>query len=187
MFILKSFLILIINTDQEWKRQICHSRKRTSRTSGGYYEFLPQEIEINYSFLFFQNEKLPPECEKYEVLNDKKRNASYKGGREQDGASHHVSLDWKGKKWYRFEPPAGTVLATKRPGGIGYCGAFGPGYAPDPTMPTRLGQITKARVCFSTNVNPCFKSTVIQIMNCGNYYLYELVNVPIFSAKYCAV
>ena len=46
------------------------------------------------------------------------------------------------------------------------------------------GRVRK-QVCFSYSGSCCYGSTNINVRNCGNYYVYELVPIGACSYRYC--
>ena len=96
----------------------------------------------------------------------------------------YVSPDWKGCGWYKIVQPAGTKL-SEVPVDHGYCGTAFPGWL-NGTHPTNQGDIVNTRVCyFNTNEDNCFRHNQIQIIHCGDYFLYYLENAPSCNLRYC--
>ena len=86
---------------------------------------------------------------------------------------------------YRFLPPAGTRIAEEAPG-YAYCGTIGTGWMQG-SHPTSLGETVTRTVCFQGSSSlPCWRSTEIKVRNCGQYFLYRLVDTPICYLGYCA-
>ena len=105
-------------------------------------------------------------------------------------------MDWKGKNWYRFIPPAGTNMPNKAVG-VHHCGTKNPGWIHG-YFPTKLGETVEVRVCFAgyywahnmyygpKNQKPCYYHTNAKIRHCGKYFIYELPDTP-GCMRYCAV
>ena len=102
-----------------------------------------------------------------------------------------VEGDWKGGNiWYRFQEPAGTQMANSVVP-KGHCGTEASGWL-NGTHPAVLGENVIRQVCFSYD-GDCWRSTDVEIKNCGLYYLYKLKATPAGSVsplpscslKYC--
>ena len=151
---------------------------------------------------------LPDHCTYYFLLDDPERNKThgYDGIGLCDNAGNdytspygyqtksvdwsYPSPDWQGPGWYRFGP---TSRSSKIPEDIVYgnhCNAAAPGWL-NGKHPTLLGETVQREVCFYYDNDYwlpviCAWSTQIQIINCGEYFLYELVDVPYCSSRYCS-
>ena len=127
-----------------------------------------------------------PNCNGYKVLKDPKRKTSFKSSENQwrcDGDYIWKYPEWQGPGWYRFMPPAGTMI-TESKVEYGHCGTISAGWLKN-THPTQPGQIKNGTVCFTYGKNECTWSNTIKIKHCGTYYLYELPNVPKCHSAYC--
>ena len=135
---------------------------------------------------------LPDRCMYYFLLDDLERNKDhgYDGIGFCDNADFttpEVSPDWQGPGWYRFGP---TSRSSKIPEDDVYgnhCNAAAAGWL-NGTHPTVLGETVQREVCFHAGSHGgiCTWSTQIQILNCEEYFLYELVDVPYCSSRYCS-
>ena len=97
--------------------------------------------------------------------------------------SNAVKGDWKGGDiWYRFQEPAGTQMADSVVPDY-HCGTYASGWL-NGTHPAVLGENVIRQVCFSYD-GDCWRSTDVEIKNCGLYYLYKLKRTPSCSYKYC--
>lgn len=96
--------------------------------------------------------------------------------------------DWKGTGWYRMVEPAGTKM-TEAPVSSHHCGTMFPGWL-NGTHPKIIGETESSTVCFNTNFNSCAFSLEIEIKNCGDFYLYHLVDTSTISNncqfRYCS-
>ena len=127
-------------------------------------------------------------CNDYKILNEYKRNHQFKtsGGSwcDNTGSSGKKSPQWHGDDWYRFLSPAGTRIASSPPG-QDYCGTSASGWMQG-SHPTSLGETVTRTVCFQYGYDTCNWSTEIKVRNCGQFFLYHLVDTPACHAGYCA-
>ena len=127
-------------------------------------------------------------CNDYKILNEMERNHQVKtsGSSWCDQTGHsYTNSQWHGDDWYQFLPPAGTRIAEEAPGGK-HCGTNWSGWMQG-SHPTSLGETVTRTVCFQgTSSLTCYKSSEIKVRNCGQYFLYRLVDTPICQAGYCA-
>ena len=129
-------------------------------------------------------------CNDYKILNENERNHQFKtpsGSQWCDdiGSSYKKSPQWHGDDWYRFLSPAGTRIAEEAPGTY-YCGTVFSGWMQG-SHPTSLGETVTRTVCFQgSSSSTCSRSTEIKVRNCGQYYLYRLVDTPTCHLGYCA-
>ena len=130
-------------------------------------------------------------CGNYKILNDPKRNANYKTVESVPFCDSTTSswapksADWKGKSWYRFQFPAGTRIPEYVVPHI-HCGTYATGWL-NGTHPTEYGNVSEATVCFHYTKSKCQWTTQIQILNCGQYFLYQLQDAPECRMKFCGV
>jgi len=87
------------------------------------------------------------------------------------------------KGWYRFSGDAGTGIANKCPA-ENHCGTAHPGWM-EGTHPTGAEGIVTRTACFRVGMNCCKDSYQIRVSNCGAFYVYELVEVPLIKRRYC--
>ena len=128
-------------------------------------------------------------CNDYKILNEMERNHQVKtpsGTRwcDYSGSYYTKSPQWHGDGWYRFVSPAGTRIAEEAPG-VDYCGTGATGWMQG-SHPTSLGETVTRTVCFQWASNTCHRSTEIKVRNCGQYFLYRLVDTPICHGGYWA-
>ena len=118
------------------------------------------------------------ECFGYQWLNESNRNQKYSGSdRHCDGG---FSGSFSG--WYRFGGGAGIKIATSCVPEY-RCGAVAPGWM-NGTHPTGAdGNVTR-KVCYH-DVTCCRFSNNIEVVNCGQYYLYKLSKLPSCPLRYC--
>ena len=124
----------------------------------------------------------------YTILNDAKRNRNHNtniNGKALPYCDKSAAQgDWKGSadSWYRFEEPAGTQMANSIVP-ENHCGTNAAGWL-NGTHPAVLGENVIRQVCFSYD-GDCWRSTDVEIKNCGLYYLYKLKATPGCQYKYC--
>ena len=126
-------------------------------------------------------------CNDYKILNEAERNHQVKtsGSSWCDQTGHsYTNSQWHGDDWYRFLSPAGTRIAEEAPG-IHYCGTAITGWMQG-SHPTSLGETVTRTVCFQSGSNPCHWSSEIKVRNCGQFFLYRLVDTSYCDAGYCA-
>ena len=90
----------------------------------------------------------------------------------------------KGKNWYRFTGEAGTQM-SENPPEYDHCGTYYSGWL-NGSHPENEGEMEKKEICFSHPNKECPFRMKIRLLNCNNYYLYELENVRRCDAGYCA-
>ena len=123
----------------------------------------------------------------YFVLKEADRKHSYLNLSAQfcDLYDHpHTSPDWKGMNWYRFVEPAGTQMPEFAVEAH-HCGTDAAGWF-NGTHPEVLGQVVDGKACFSWNGKECWGQKDIQLLNCGEFYLYHLDEVGVLW-RYCAI
>ncbi|KAL9987886.1 hypothetical protein ACROYT_G002264 [Oculina patagonica] len=85
--------------------------------------------------------------------------------------------------WYRFGGEAGSQMpescVKKR-----HCGTHAPGWL-DGSHPTMADGAVKRKVCFHWSDNCCRWSTMIDVRNCGGFYVYKLHRPPACTLRYC--
>ena len=115
------------------------------------------------------------------ILDDATRNVNYGNEVYCDTLDDHIlwdenykSPDWKGPGWYRMMGKAGTQL-PEHDVEPRHCGTFATGWLSG-IHPTAVGEIVDRTVCFHSSGidDSCRYQTQIQVINCGNFYLYNL-------------
>ena len=66
-----------------------------------------------------------------------------------------------------------------------YCGTNASGWLKG-SHPSVIGQKFSRTVCFSFSGSCCYLQTSVEVINCGQYYIYNLPNTPICALTYCA-
>ena len=86
--------------------------------------------------------------------------------------------------------PAGTRIKEGCVAGDLACGTFGQGYISNGTHPSILNQRATLTVCFKNgSVCPpssCSISKDIEVINCGSYFVYDLLSVGNCAFAYCS-
>ena len=89
------------------------------------------------------------------------------------------------KKWYRFGGGAGSQMYTSCLSYY-YCRAHYPGYMSS-SHPAYGEGIVSRTVYFGYSGYTCYyTSTTIRVLNCGTYYVYELVATGSCYQRYCS-
>lgn len=116
------------------------------------------------------------QCSSYVTINDSTRLSTSTGGSLCD-----TSIFTSNTTWVRFLPPGGTQIVTWNPS-TNRCGAQVTGWY-NGTMPS-VGMSVNGTVCYSWNV-ACTWMNVIQVTNCGGFYVYGLIAPQGCSFRYC--
>jgi len=154
----------------------------------------------------------PYQCKSFNVLDQSHRNIANtdckecKMGRVCDRTgTRNMPDDWKGKNWYRFLEPAGTMIlhGLSPSTGVPTENEAWRGYLTG-DHPTEFGQTIDGNVCFMANhisaeyckekTNGskrynmgrcyCFQIAEIKITNCGSYFVYELPDAYSCAYRY---
>ncbi|XP_044181432.1 uromodulin-like [Acropora millepora] len=126
-------------------------------------------------FIGARCEIVVPECASYITLNASDRNEHYTGRAKCDNKLE--------TKWYRFQGQAGKQLATKCPP-VQRCNTDVPGWMKG-KHPNVEDGIVKRQVCFHGYNNCCYKTTTIDVRNCGAYFVYRLNKLSYCNSRYC--
>ncbi|CAH3173478.1 unnamed protein product, partial [Porites evermanni] len=86
-------------------------------------------------------------------------------------------------QWYRFVRAAGTSLPETCPP-TNRCKTHAPGWLEVGHPTVADGEVTR-KVCFTWGGNCCSWSTNIQVVNCGDFYVYKLVPISSCQSRYC--
>ncbi|KAK2549702.1 Zinc metalloproteinase nas-4 [Acropora cervicornis] len=121
---------------------------------------------------------LNPACSRYRILNDPTREKKYVTQSRRSKCDRPLR-----KAWYRFTGPAGVQMPTK-PVPSFRCGTSAPGWLRG-SHPARVNQIVWRRVCFNFYGRTCIWSRRIRILNCRNFFLYELRSTAFCRLRYC--
>jgi len=119
----------------------------------------------------------PEECRNHTVINDPTRS--------RDNADGPVVCDQNNLDpgWYRFAGPGGTQLPTTAPARR-RCGTHAPGWM-NGAHPNVGDGVVDREVCYHWSDDECNWSNDIQVRNCGGYFVYNLVQPPVCSLRYC--
>ena len=131
-------------------------------------------------------------CTDYKILDEKERNHHFKTPEsswwcDKTGVSYKRSPKWHGDNWYRFLPPAGTKIPEEAPT-YQYCGTSASGWLQG-SHPINLGETVIRTVCFVWSASKTCHSSYtsqIKVRNCGQFFLYNLVDVKACNLGYCA-
>ena len=97
------------------------------------------------------------------------------------GAMH--SPDWLGAGWYRFTGGAGDMMADTPPWNVSCCSGVA-GWMEGKLPSVMEGEVIN-RICFSYAGEHCWRENVATVVNCGEYFLYYLDDVPNCYYRYC--
>ena len=101
-----------------------------------------------------------------------------------DDSSINTSPNWTGPGWYKMDEAIGTQIPEEVV--VPYkCGTYVTGYL-NGTHPSTVGELKDVNVCFNWNSDLCWQNNMIQVANCGNFYLYNLVTPPTCNLRYCS-
>jgi hypothetical protein len=114
------------------------------------------------------------------LLDNQDRNVKYIGG--------PYSCDTSISGWHRFGGAAGTQLPTScmsRPAGTVKCGTHGVSWLNGAHPYMNEGKVTR-QVCFSWDGDCCVVSKDVEVINCGFFYVYNLVPLSGWcQRRYC--
>ena len=108
------------------------------------------------------------ECQNYQVLADASRNVNH-------GANPLLCDNHLTPNWYRFQGAAGVKMLSSCPQ-KSRCGTHATGWLSGDHPSVEEGKVTR-KVCFSWS-NCCTWSIDIQVMNCGDFYIYYIDGTP---------
>ncbi|XP_032234755.1 uromodulin [Nematostella vectensis] len=117
-----------------------------------------------------------PECASYTTLSDASRNVN-------SPQTTKICDSGLVKKWYRLEGDAGTVIPSACPSKR-ICNTDATGWVSGMHPTVEEGIVTR-KVCYHWSTKCCNWSNDIRILNCGSYYIYELIRPPVCSLRYC--
>ena len=111
----------------------------------------------------------------YKWLNESNRNQIY--------SERGYHCDNKVLGWYRFGGGAGIKMLTSCVP-QSRCGTQGKGWM-NGAHPTVAQTKVTRKVCYSFSGNCCHWSNDIEVLNCGQYYVYKLSTTPYCALRYC--
>lgn len=124
----------------------------------------------------------------YHVLDLADRNVTFNDGDDKvewcdRTNATFVDSQWQGLGWYRLMGAAGTRLPVTPPNDHS-CGTEAPGWmlAEHPTV---IDGVVLRTICFSWAQVTCHWESPIEVVNCGDFYLYRLLNTKTCSLRYC--
>ncbi len=125
-----------------------------------------------------------PQCEQpYNVFDTAARNKLNFGEPYFCDSGDDPVEDWVGPGWYRFQGNAGLQMASE-PVTSNFCGTNRTGYL-NTEHPAIADGVVPGQVCFKLANNDCASAVNVQVVNCGDFYLYFLPDVPICDGRYC--
>ncbi|KAJ7353819.1 Oncoprotein-induced transcript 3 protein [Desmophyllum pertusum] len=136
-----------------------------------------------------QEDGNPCELDDYKDLNQSGRSVNYTGGTHK---CDYEDLQGTWDSWYKVSGAAGNALASKNP--LHHtCGTKLRLYLRDDHPAFSDGEVTQT-VCVASNTqnNSCNNQRNIQVVNCGAFYLYKLVELRsgcgatrLYTWRYC--
>ena len=116
-------------------------------------------------------------CAQYKILNGSDRHQNHNNyyGKKCD---KNLSEDW-----YRFSGGAGTKMASSCVP-VHRCGTDITGWM-EGSHPTIDEGVVARKVCFHAYNSCCYKSVVIDVLNCGSFYVYQLKKLTFCNLRYC--
>lgn len=128
-------------------------------------------VRFVYSFHFLPS----PECQNYQSFTSSNRKVTYYSARPYSCDSG------LGPDWYRFQAAAGTRMPISCTP-IARCNTYGTGWLNGGHPTVAEGRVTR-QVCFHYWSNCCQSSTIIEVRNCGSFYVYHLNGTD--TKNYC--
>ena len=142
-----------------------------------WYVYQNLESLISSHMNWFNNLQLlilAAECTSYSSLTSGDRKTTY--------TSNSILCDSNLKGWYRFQGAAGTRMPTSCPP-RNRCSTHATGWLHGGHPTVADGKVSR-QVCFSL-ISCCWKTTYIQVRNCGPYYVYYFNGTPGCYLRYC--
>ena len=116
------------------------------------------------------------ECQNYQSLTGGDRKITY--------GNQNTVCDRGIHGRYRFEGAAGTRMPTSCPPKQ-RCNTHASGWLNGAHPTVADGQVTRT-VCFHWGSNCCNWSSSVNVINCGDYYVYYITGTPTCSLRYCS-
>ncbi|XP_048583935.1 uromodulin [Nematostella vectensis] len=119
------------------------------------------------------------ECNAYTPLRNLDRSVNSHYNSNPNGDSYYCD-NGLSRQWYRITGEAGYAIPTSCPR-VDYCGTNYPGWLQG-SHPSVSDGIVSRTVCFTAGPSSCCNwNENIRILNCGDFYVYEL-NYPAGSS-----
>jgi hypothetical protein len=118
---------------------------------------------------------LPAECNNATKVDD--------AGRNVMNEFNVICDNNMGNNWYQFVNATGTKMPTAPPAEL-HCSTHAPGWINGNYPNFGDGKVTRT-VCFNWAGNQCQWSVNIQVINCGQSYVFQLPNTPVCNLRYC--
>ena len=136
-----------------------------------------------------KGDNLPSQCLpwNHRVLNETWRQTSEHRSKTTyhcDKTGHSLNPHGFTPGWHSFSPIIGGAMPEKCTSQY-YCGTSAPGWLKG-SHPNVIGQKISRTVCFSWRGNCCNWQASVEVINCGQYYIYNLPNTPDCILAYCA-
>ena len=177
---------MVIKTNSDYIESNHPSLVDEETTESNYLNHMAEEITESNPL------DLVAECLYYEILNDARRHYTKdKSGKYLcDNVNHPYKNNWKGRNFYRVMAQAGSKIKEGCVAGTSACGTYGQGYITSGTHPTMVNERSTLTVCFKNGAvcppSTCYKSIDIEVINCGSYYVYDLLSTDACAYAYCS-
>ena len=145
---------------------------------------------------------LDAECKNYKVLDDARRHYTQRISEnpypeninlcDSDTAGSGLTYkgNWEGRNFYRIMGPAGSKIREGCVPERNACTTWQQGYISSGTHPTIPNQRATLTVCFKNGYvcppSNCIHSIDIEVINCGSYFVYDLLSTDRCSYAYCS-
>ncbi|XP_044175241.1 pancreatic secretory granule membrane major glycoprotein GP2-like isoform X2 [Acropora millepora] len=175
------FMALLITSDAGKGKGKCKKQlKKLKRELGQLETKLQQVEELNNEL---QNETA--ECQNYQTLSEADRKNTYISSETVEGTT---GCDNRlGPGWFRFQGDAGTKMATTYMQS-NRCGTHAPGWLNGAHPTVDEGKVTR-QVCFNYNDQGCIWSSIVNVRNCGDFYVYNIFGTTLQQPcmlRYCS-
>ena len=128
----------------------------------------------------------------YYILDDESRNVKSEGNESCDNLNFAnwywamKSQNWKGPGWYRLMGPAGSRIPESRQGAW-HCDTAETSWISNP-HPTVFEETVNVTICFNyIHGDDCRWPTEGKITNCGDFFVYYLMDTLHCSLRYCGI
>ncbi|XP_078348187.1 uncharacterized protein LOC144633234 isoform X3 [Oculina patagonica] len=151
----------------------CKNGAKCENTKGGY-----KCTCVGKWFTGRHCDQAPAECSSYTKLSDANRASGAPRGNVLKCDRNDLAV-----RWYRFTDAAGTRMPTSEVPKH-HCGTHAAGWMVG-QHPNKADGVVKRKVCFHWNSNVCNWNVMIDVRNCGAFYVYKLQKTPGCWMRYC--
>ncbi len=125
----------------------------------------------------------PSQCSNYIENADGTRNIGYTA--TINSCDNVASFSSAAPVWFRFEDPAGKVIANS-PVPPNSCGTVATGWYAG-QYPTPNFSTATSIVCYYISTNTCAACNLISVTNCQTFYVFLLPQPPSCNYRYCTL